>query len=220
MRQRIQSRSAISATLIALGGALMAVAAGLLILLTTGVIGDKSAGSGPGTVTGFGSVLSVATPATPPTPASPLTTAPLERIIIPSVEIDASIVIKGVDGDGVMQSPDNAYDVAWYDFTTKPGAGSNAVFSGHVDYINVGPAVFWPLKDLTPGDRLEIRYADGTSLAYAVSAINTFDAATAPIEQIVGPTPVDSLTLITCAGTFNRSTGQYDKRLIVRAERV
>jgi hypothetical protein len=47
-----------------------------------------------------------------------------------------------------MPSPDNAWDVAWYDFSARPGAGSNAVFSGHVDYHDVGPAVFWNLRDL------------------------------------------------------------------------
>ena len=28
------------------------------------------------------------------------------------------------------------------------------------------------------------------------------------------------MTLITCGGTFNSATHQYDKRLVVRAERV
>ena len=37
-------------------------------------------------------------------------------------------------------------------------------------------------------------------------------AATAPIDQIVGATANDSLTMITCAGTVNRQTGQYDQR--------
>lgn len=218
--QRVRPRGVLAPALIALGSALMALAVAIFVLTTVGVVGDPSGSSGPGTTTGFGSVLSVASPVSPPTPAAPLTTAPLARLTIPSVEIDAPIVVRGVGADGVMQSPDNAVDVAWYDFSARPGEGSNAVFAGHVDYINVGPAVFWPLKDLTPGDRVEIHYGDGTVLAYGVSAINTFDVATAPIEQIVGPAPVDSLTLITCAGTFDRASGQYDKRLIVRAERV
>jgi hypothetical protein len=50
--------------------------------------------------------------------------------------------------------------------------------------------------------------------------VNTFDAASAPIDQIVGPTATDSLTFITCAGTFDTTTRQYDKRLVVRAEKA
>lgn len=214
------SHGALSWLLMAVGTALIVAAVALFLLVSAGVVGDRAESSGPGTVTGFGSVLTVATSVAPPSPAAPVSTAPLDRLVIPAAKVDAPIVVKGVDGDGVMQAPDNAVDVAWYDFTARPGAGSNAVFSGHVDYINVGPAVFWNMKDLQPGDRVEVRYADGASLAYAVTAVNTFDAASAPIDQIVGPTPKDSLTFITCAGTFNTATRQYDKRLVVRAERA
>lgn len=213
-------RSRLSGVLIGAGALMMLGASALFVLAWLDVIGNGGSGSGPGTVTGFGSVLTVATSVAPPSPASPVSTASLDRLVIPAAKVDAPIVVKGVDGSGVMQAPDNAVDVAWYDFTTRPGAGSNAVFSGHVDYINIGPAVFWNMKDLQPGDRVEVRYADGASLGYAVTAVNTFDAASAPIDQIVGPTPKDSLTFITCAGTFNTATRQYDKRLVVRAERA
>ena len=151
---------------------------------------------------------------------TPLTTAPLDRIIIPAARVDAPIVVKSLDSAGVMQSPENGEDVAWYDFTARPGEGSNAVFSGHVDHITVGQAVFWDLNLLKPGDRIEIRYADGVSVRYAVTALQTFPAGTAPVDDIVGPKPADTVTLITCAGNFNRITGQYDDRLIVRAEKV
>lgn len=213
-------RSKLSGALIVAGILMIFGAAAVFGLAWFEVIGDDGAGSGPGTVTGFGSVLTVTTSEAAPSPPSPVSTASLERLVIPAAKVDAPIVIKGVDGSGVMEAPDNAVDVAWYDFTARPGAGSNAVFSGHVDYVNVGPAVFWNMKGLQPGDRVQIRYADGLSLEYAVTAVNAFDAASAPIDQIVGPTPKDSLTFITCAGTFNRSTRQYDQRLVVRAERV
>lgn len=213
-------RRALSWLLLAAGGGLIVAAVSVFALFSVGLTGQETGSSGPGTVIGFGSVLSAGTPANAPAAASPVTAAPLDRLIIPSVDVDAPIVTKTLDANRVMQSPDNAYDVAWYDFTARPGEGSNAVFAGHVDYVNVGPAVFWPLKDLNPGDPIEIRYADGTAVSYQVSAVNTFDAATAPIDVIVGPTPVDSLTLITCAGAFNRSTRQYEQRLVVRAEKA
>jgi sortase (surface protein transpeptidase) len=40
------------------------------------------------------------------------------------------------------------------------------------------------------------------------------------VDQIVGATPEEVITLITCSGTFSSATHQYDKRLVVRAERV
>jgi len=172
------------------------------------------------TITGFGEIPTPGPSATPAPDLPPPSDAPIARLVIPSQGIDAPVVVKGVDAAGVMQSPDNAYDTAWYDFSARPGYGGNAVFSGHVDYINVGKAVFWNLKDLKPGDVIEVRLEDGTVYRYGVTVLRQYDAATAPVEEIVGPTPKDSVTLITCSGTFSRSSGQYDKRLVVRAERL
>ena len=40
------------------------------------------------------------------------------------------------------------------------------------------------------------------------------------IGEIVGSTAQEIITLITCGGSFDASVGQYDQRVIVRAERV
>ena len=141
-------RGRLSAVLVRSGVLMLLAAATMFALAWFDIIGGKFGQSGHAAVTGFGSVLDVATLPSVPALLTPVSSAALERIVIPSVETDAPIVVKGIDVDGVMQSPDHAEDVAWHDFTARPGSGSNAVFSGHVDYVNVGPAVFWPLKDL------------------------------------------------------------------------
>jgi len=184
---------------------------------------DAQGNSDLETVVSFGSAIETPTPGPSPTPAAsypPASESPLERLIISAAGVDAPVVVKGVDAAGVMESPDNAYDTVWYDFSAKPGYGGNAVFSGHVDYVNVGKAVFWEIKDLNPGDEIQVRLQDGTVYRYAVNFKQQYDAATAPVEEIVGPTPRETITLITCSGTFNQVTRQYDKRLIVRGERI
>lgn len=214
----------LSIALISVGTVLIVAAVAIFALVATDVIGDSTGGNSDlETITGFGDRIKSPTPGPSPTPTGqfpPGSTAAIARLVIPAAEIDAPVVTKGVDESGVMQSPDNAFDTAWYDFSAKPGFGGNAVFSGHVDYIRVGRAVFWNLKDLQPGDVIEVQLEDGTMYRYAVNSLNQYDAATAPVDQIVGPTAMDTVTLITCSGTFNASTGQYDKRLVVRAERV
>ena len=211
--------SRLSVVVMTLGIAALVAAGVLFALSATGIIGDGGLRSGPGTVTGFGDILTPA-PSTPspalPTPSS----APISRLVIPNAKVDAKVVTLSIDGNGVMQSPDNAYDVAWYDFSARPGTGSNAVFSGHVDYHNVGAAVFWNLRDLQAGDPIEVRLEDGTVYRYSVSALDCMPVEEAPINQIVGPTQSEVVTLITCCGTFDSSTRQYDKRLVVRADRV
>lgn len=142
------------------------------------------------------------------------------RIAIPKFGVDAPIVVKGVDADGVMESSNGAYDVAWYDFTAWPGTGGNAVFSGHVDYVGVGPAVFWHLKDLVQGDVVEVHLVDGAVYEYRVASKEQLYAGEIDVGEVTGRTEQEIITLITCAGTFDPSVGDYDQRLIVRAERI
>ena len=151
------------------GARIFNAAVKLGVPVATGVFGPDDNSSQLETVVGFGSI-STPTPGPSPTPTNlfpPGSDAPIARILIPNAEIDAPVVVKGVDNAGVMIAPDNAYDVAWYDFSAQPGFGGNAVFAAHVDYINVGPAVFWNLKDLEPGDVIDVRLVDGTVYRYA-----------------------------------------------------
>jgi LPXTG-site transpeptidase (sortase) family protein len=160
-------------------------------------------------------------PAAVPGPSStPVSTAAITRLRIPTIGVDAAVVVKGLDGDGAMETPDDPWEVAWYDFSARPGTGSNVVFAGHVDHRDVGPAVFWDLEKLQPDSLIEVHLDDAVVYRYRVIAKDTVDVATAPVAQIVGPTPTDSVTLITCAGSFDQTTQEYDQRLVLRAERV
>ena len=216
------NQNKLSYILISVGSVLIIAAVVLMALVATDIIGGNSGNSSLETVVGFGKIESP-TPGPSPTPVNPFppgSSSPVSRLVIQKANIDANVVEKGVDAEGVMEAPDNAYDVAWYDFSAHPGFGGNAVFAGHVDYIHVGEAVFWNIKDLEPGDLINVQLEDGTVYHYVVNFKQQFDAATAPVNEIVGPTPKETVTLITCGGVFNSATHQYDKRLVVRAERV
>lgn len=158
-----------------------------------------------------------AVPTLSPTPAPD--EAPLARLVVPAIKVNAPVSFKGVDTQGVMQDPNSWNDVAYYDFSGKPGfgTGNNAVFAGHVDYIHHGAAVFWDLNKLKPGDDVHVMLQDGTDYAYRVTQMAVYNADDAPVEQILGDTPTESVTLITCNGTF--AAGHYNNRLVVRAER-
>jgi LPXTG-site transpeptidase (sortase) family protein len=155
----------------------------------------------------------------PAQPAQPAEAAIL-RLVIPRIGVNAPVVTLGIDARGEMQSPDSPMDVAWYSFSTLPGRPGNVVMAAHVDYVNYGPAVFWRLRELQPGDEIELALADGGSARYAVSAVTLYDEASAPIAEIVGRKDADVVTLITCSGVFNRQTRLYDKRLVVRGVRA
>ena len=156
----------------------------------------------------------------PRPPLSPIEPALPERIVIPSIGVDAPVNVKSMGPDGMMEPPNGPEDAAWYDFTARPGSGGNAVFSAHVDYHDYGPAVFAKLKDLKKGDVIEVRLVDATTLRYQVVVSVTYPAADAPFEDIVGPTSRETVTLITCTGSFDAASRQYSHRLVVRAERM
>ena len=212
----------LSLTLMGAGLAAFVGAAELVVLVLTGILDDGNGHSVPETVTGFGYLdASVYTPKPTPTlapEATPPSGAPIDRLLIPKYDVDAPIVTRGIV-DGVMEAPDGPAEVAWYDFSAHPGFGSNAVFSGHVDWHTGELGVFWHLSDLEEGDRVLVRLTDGTEYEYSVSAKQQVPA-DENVSEIVGATDSEFVTLITCGGTFSSTTGQYDQRLIVRAERV
>jgi LPXTG-site transpeptidase (sortase) family protein len=160
------------------------------------------------------------TVASPAPEATPFVGVDIARIVVPDLDINAPIVTRGVDANGTMEVPDGPTDVAWYTFSALPGEGSNVVLAGHLDYVNYGPAVFYHIKDAKPGEEVRLELVDGTTAVYHVLDVTTYDEATAPVQQIVGPTDGDIVTLITCGGSFDRASREYDKRVVVRAERV
>jgi sortase (surface protein transpeptidase) len=123
-----------------------------------------------------------------------------------------------------MLDPSGPWVVSWYEPLGKVGEGGNVVMAGHVDYWNVGPAVFWDIRNLPAGDVIRVVGEDGKNYEYAVQWIERYDAAGLTPEviqnDIVGDTGEETLTLITCGGTFDPATGEYNERWVVRANLI
>ncbi len=214
----------------------MLVSAAILLSLVLGGYFGGDDFEGPGDSVEFGDPDAVFTPQPTPTSAvEPPSDSPIERILISGYEVDAPVIVLGLDEDNVMESPDEPCDVAWYDFTSYPGFGSNAVFSGHVDWFNLGSqgcrcdspggcggpggAVFWDLQNMVMGDLVEVRLQDGTVYQYEVISRRQVSGS-ADFREIVSATEKEIITLITCGGTFNRDIGHYNDRVVIQAERI
>ena len=158
----------------------------------------------------------------PAGPAAPIEVppVPIARLVIPAIDVDAGVEIRSVTADGVMENPTGPHDVAWYNFTALPNQPGNIVMAGHLDYVNIGAAVFYHLDELQPGDEVLLNLENGDTASYRVTSVQAYDADEAPVEEIVGPTEVETVTLITCGGTFNATSREYSERVIVRAERA
>jgi sortase (surface protein transpeptidase) len=117
-----------------------------------------------------------------------------------------------------MQVPASFGVAGWYDEGPRPGEPGPAVIIGHVD-STTGPAVFWRLRDLRPGDRVIITSARATE-TFEVTLLLSVPKAGFPTERVFGPVFDPELRLITCSGPFDRSTGHYIDNTIVFARQV
>src|SRR5918998_59193 len=210
------------------GVAILAVAAAHRILsvsaqdATPAAIGTPSAGIGI-RPTGLGDVPS--TGASRPGPAN----VDLDRmgadVVAPvGLTIEAAGVDAGLEAlrvvDGAMQDPSGPWVVAWYENLGALGKIGNVVMAGHIDYWNVGPAVFYNLSTLDAGDEIVVTGDDGKTYPFAVEWVRQYDSASIPLDEVIGPTAEQSLTLITCGGAFDYATGHYLQRTVVRANRA
>jgi sortase A len=143
-----------------------------------------------------------------------------ERLVVPSIGVDAPVVVVGLDEEGGMVSPDGPDPVGWYTFSPTPGQPGNTVVSGHRDWRTGVTGVFWRLGELVPGDRLSVVLADGNEVTYEVILSVLVGPDDMTIEEIVGQTQEEIITLITCEGVFDPESREYDKRRVVWANRV
>jgi sortase (surface protein transpeptidase) len=141
-------------------------------------------------------------------------------IVVEKAQIQAEIEELDIV-DGTMQNPTGPWVVSWYRQTAELGETGNVVLAGHVDYWNVGPAVFYHVRDLAAGDEIVMTGENGNSYTYAVESNDTYDVktlTTGKITELVGPTPDQVVTLITCGGEFDYENGEYLSRTVVRAK--
>ena len=158
-------------------------------------------------------------PSQTPTPPPVAIEVP-SRLVIETIGVDAPVVTFGLDEEGLPQVPLNGIQVAWYDFSAKPGAGSNAVFAGHINWER-GPAVFADLSQIQIGDSIKL-ITSGGALAYTVTDSFLVDPEDPASLKVMEPTETDTVTLISCGGTWIPDPselfgGQYTNRVIVRA---
>lgn len=141
-------------------------------------------------------------------------------IQIPDATVDAEVEQNQIV-DGVMLDPSGPWVVSWYQETALLGEVDNVVMSGHVDYWDVGPAVFYTVAQLGDNAPITVTGKDGSTYTYAVEWVKTYDVAgltKETINEIVGPTDYRALTLITCGGEFDGE--EYLSRTVVRARLV
>ena len=141
---------------------------------------------------------------------------------IPAIGVNSRLLHLGVNADGSIQVPPlrtSADEAAWYKYSATPGQIGASVIEGHVD-SNSGPAVFFRLGALRPGDTVDVTLADGITAIFRVTGVREYSKSNFPAKYIYGATSYAALRLITCGGAFDYATGHYQSATVVFASLV
>jgi hypothetical protein len=138
---------------------------------------------------------------------------------IPAIGVHSKLLRLGVNADGSIQVPSvttSADEAAWYKYSATPGQIGASVIEGHVDSYQ-GPAVFYRLGALRPGDTIDVTLADGVTVIFRVTGAREYAKDRFPAKTIYGTTRYAALRLITCGGAFDYATGHYLSSTVIFA---
>lgn len=141
-----------------------------------------------------------------------------QTLRIPAIDLAVSFEGPlGIKPDQTVEVPKSFTEVGWYTFGPTPGEIGPAVVLGHVDSYQ-GPAVFYRLKQLKPGDAIYIDRTDGETVTFIVDHLERPDQNNFPTAAVYGDVDHPALRLITCTGVYNHSILRYSHNLIVFAD--
>jgi hypothetical protein len=153
---------------------------------------------------------------------TPLTRSVPVTIDIPYIKVRARILSLGLTAGGAVGVPPltSPFLTSWYNKGATPGSPGTAVIFGHVDAAAVGPAVFYRLGNLRPGDLVYVTLKDRRTALFRVYSAALYQKAEFPHQAIYGYTSWPSLRLVTCGGQFDQATGHYLANTVVFAQYV
>jgi len=164
-------------------------------------------------------------PSTPAAPGanSPGTSTKLDDVQVPSRPVHLSIPAIGLSDDvselglnanGSVQVPTSWNVPGWYKLGPVPGEIGSAVILGHVDSV-YGPAAFFRLSSLRPGELVTVKLSNGTTVRFKVIGLRMYLKSKFPDQLVYGPRSYSALQLVTCGGAFDSTTHHYLSNLVV-----
>ena len=140
-------------------------------------------------------------------------------IRIAKLGVNSRVLSVGVTSAGNIGTPNNVNDTAWYDGSAKPGVDGAIFIDGHKSFSRGLHSIFDNLAALKNGDIIEIERGDGQVFRYSVVDNETIAKDKVDMNRALS-TPdgaKQSISLMTCAGTYNYQAGGSTERTLVRA---
>jgi LPXTG-site transpeptidase (sortase) family protein len=133
---------------------------------------------------------------------------------IPAIGLSVPLSELGLNPNHTVQVPVNFQEPGWYEFGPSPGQLGSSVILGHVDSYQ-GPAVFFRLRSLQPGDRVDVTLADGVMTHFVVREVAMYLKTNFPTLSVYGSHGYSALQLVTCGGVFDTQTRSYLSNVVV-----
>jgi len=191
--------------------------AGALLVVAVGGCGAGSTGGGAEATGAPPAPTSAAAPSS--VAVAPTSSAPPERLLIPEIGVDSTLMELGLQPDGSLEVPPAGFPAGWFTGAPVPGATGPAVMAGHVDWEG-SPGVFYDLRLLEPADEITVTRTDGSSVVFAVTSVEQFDKDAFPTAAVYGDLDHPGLRLITCGGAFDPGQRSYTDNIVVFADLV
>ncbi|GAA4987786.1 hypothetical protein GCM10023205_68310 [Yinghuangia aomiensis] len=145
-----------------------------------------------------------------------LSAAPV-RVRISAIGVDSGLEPLEIGADGQLGTPLDPDRAGWWADGPNPGSPGASVVVGHLD-SRTGPAVFYRLGSLRPGDRIEVLRADGTTAAFSVSQVHSYAKSDFPSDAVYGASAGPTLRLVTCGGSYDKRRHAYTDNVVVFAD--
>ena len=151
--------------------------------------------------------------------AASLARAEPTKIEIPAIGVSAGLLSLGLDAKNELAVPpfDKAEMAGWYNLGASPGELGSAVIVGHVDSEKLGPAVFFNLGKLKPGDLIKVHRRDGVVAQFKVDSVRSVLKSQFPTEEVYGGFEQATLKVVTCGGEYDKKNKNYLSNVVVFA---
>ena len=148
-----------------------------------------------------------------------MASSPPVKLSIPALKLTSSMERLTLEPDKNLSVPRDPDKTGWYVGGPAPGVLGPAVLAGHVTWDG-GPAVFFRVGSMKPGQKIEIERRDGSTAVFEVEKVTQVAKNKFPTEAVYGSVDHAALRLITCGGTYDKKNQRYLDNVVVFAKLV
>jgi hypothetical protein len=154
-------------------------------------------------------------PSVPPSASAPASSGFVpQRLLVPSLRIDAPLTATLVDADGALRPPEDPALLAWWE-GVRPGTGAGSVVvAGHLDMRGYGQGPLARIVGLEAGDRATLVGADGAGADYVLRGVTTVAKESLPAADLFGAGGPERLVLVTCGGSYDPDRRSWDSNVV------